>query len=316
MVEKQNLVEWLLEGDPAVKYQTKRDLLECLDRETTRMQTEIATHGWGKQLLDLRNPETKMWGNGMYSPKWISTHYTLLQLKEMGIAPTNPLYLESSRLLLEQEWPKKPWKNNWHPDLCVIAMVVSICCYCRIDSPKINECIDYILEKQFPDGGWNCSWDRGAEKSSIHTTLSVLEAFRDYKAAGYTYRLSQIQAAVPEGEEFLLRKRLFRSERTGEVIHKSLLMLSYPCRWKYDILRCLDYFQSVRRDYDPRMEEALEIIISKRKKDGFWPVQQKHSGLVHFDMEQTGGASRWNTLRVLRVLKHYKPEECQKAAGN
>ncbi len=316
MEEKRNLVEWLLEGDPSIQYQTKRDLLECLDREMTRMQTEIATHGWGKQLLDLRNPETRMWGNGVYSPKWVSTHYTLLQLKDMGIAPTNPIYNDSSKILLERLWPDKTWKKEWSPDLCVIAMVNSICCYAKLQSPKIKECIDYLLEKEFSDGGWNCSWDRGAERSSVHTTLTVLEAFRDYEGAGYTYRLEEIMEATPKGQEFLLRKGLFRSERTGEVIHKSMLMLSYPCRWKYDILRCLDYFRSVNKSYDNRMEEALQIIIKKQDRNGFWPVQQKYTGLVHFDMERTGGPSRWNTLRVLRVLKAYKPEECQKAVGN
>lgn len=316
MEEKRNLVEWLLEGDPAIRYQTKRDLLECLDRETTRMESEIALNGWGKRILDLRDPETKLWGNGMYSPKWISTHYSLLQLKDMGLAPTNPVFAESGGLLLDSEWQDKPWKKGWYPDVCVVAMTLSICCYAKLNLPKINECIDYILEKQFPDGGWNCSWDRGAEKSSVHTTLSVLEAFRDYRVYGYTYRLEEIKAAVPRGEEFLLRKHLFRSEHDGEIIDKKFLMLSYPCRWMYDILRCLDYFQSVRRSYDPRMEEALNIVIAKRRKDGFWPVQHKHAGRVHFDMEKTGEASRWNTLRVLRVLKLYKPEECQKAVGN
>jgi hypothetical protein len=280
------------------------------------MQAEISEKGWGKQLLDLRDGKTKLWGNGIYSPKWVSTHYTLLQLKEMGISPADPSYIESSKFLLESEWPGKFSVKYRKQDLCVSAMALSISCYCGVTSDKIYQIIDYMLDKQFPDGGWNCSWYIGAVHSSVHTTLSVLEAFRDYEAAGYTYRLKEVKEAVPRGQEFLLRKRLFRSEHTGEIIHNTMIMLSYPCRWKYDILRCLDYFQSVGKGHDPRMEEALQIILKKKRKDGFWPVQHKHAGLVHFDMEKTGEASRWNTLRVLRVLKAYKPEECQSAVGN
>lgn len=79
-------------------------------------------------------------------------------------------------------------------------------------------------------------------------------------------------------------------------------MLSYPSRWKYDILRALDYFRDAAVPYDPRMQDALDVLLSKRRKDGRWPVQAKHPGQTHFDMEQTGQPSRWNTLRALRVL--------------
>ncbi|MBW1751258.1 MAG: hypothetical protein JRJ37_11305 [Deltaproteobacteria bacterium] len=82
-------------------------------------------------------------------------------------------------------------------------------------------------------------------------------------------------------------------------------MLSYPSRWKYDILRGLDYFQEAGIGYDPRMQDALDALMNKRRKDNTWPVQAKHPGEIHFEMEKTGGPSRWNTLRALRVLKHF-----------
>ena len=89
------------------------------------------------------------------------------------------------------------------------------------------------------------------------------------------------------------------------MIDKKWLMLSYPSRWKYDILRALDYFQSAGYEYDPRMQDALDVLVHKRRKDHTWPVQAKHPGQTHFEMEVTGGPSRWNTLRALRVLKQY-----------
>ena len=89
---------------------------------------------------------------------------------------------------------------------------------------------------------------------------------------------------------------------------KKMLMLSYPGRWKYDILRCLDYFQSINAEYDSRLDPAIDIIIKKRRNNK-WPLQQKYSGLIHFDMEKPGHESRWNTLRALRVLKKYRLEE-------
>jgi hypothetical protein len=85
-----------------------------------------------------------------------------------------------------------------------------------------------------------------------------------------------------------------------------MLMLSYPSRWRYDILRALDYFHSCAIEYDQRMSDAIEVLLKKRRKNGLWPVQARHIGKTHFEMEKTGEPSRWNTLRALRVLKKYQ----------
>ena len=61
--------------------------------------------------------------------------------------------------------------------------------------------------------------------------------------------------------------------------------------------------------YDERMKDAFEVIQKKKRNDGTWPVQKKHVGKVHFEMEKTGGPSRWNTLRVLRVMQHFFPND-------
>lgn len=200
-----------------IRVQTCRDLLDTPIEILNVMQNRITNEGWGKKLLEKRDPQTEMWAMEFIPPKWTSTHYTLL------------------------------------------------------------------------------------------------EALRDYEINGYRYRLADIHERTPKAWEFILRKKLFRSVCTGEVIHPTLLMLSYPCRWQYDILRCMDYFASVQKDFDSRMKEALALIIQKKRKSNHWPVQHKHSGMVHFDMEKTGEDSRWNTLRVLRVLRFYKPETYQES---
>ena len=132
-----------------------------------------------------------------------------------------------------------------------------------------------------------------------------MEGIAEYLANGYIYRAAELEAVVSQAEEFMLRHRLFRSDRTGEIIHPRFLMLSYPSHWFYDILRALDYFRSVSAAYDPRMQDALDVLIQERHKDGTWPLQAKHPGQTHFDMEKPGQPSRWNTLRALRVLAHF-----------
>jgi hypothetical protein len=160
---------------------------------------------------------------------------------------------------------------------------------------------------QMGDGGFNCQSNQlaGAVHSSLHSTISVLEGIGEYLDGGYAYRAGEFISIAEQGREFLLQHRLFRSDHTGKVIQASFLMLSYPSRWFYDILRALDYFRSVGAPYEPRLQDALDLLVQKRRKDGCWPLQARHAGQVHFDMEKPGQPSRWNTLRALRVLKHF-----------
>jgi hypothetical protein len=133
-----------------------------------------------------------------------------------------------------------------------------------------------------------------------------MEGINEYNKNGYKYRLNELLKAEIESREFILKHKIYQSHRTGETIDKKFLMLSYPSRWRYDILRALDYFQYSNSPYDTRMEEALNILINKRRSDMLWPLQAKHPGKTHFEMENAGFPSRWNTLRALRVLKHFQ----------
>jgi len=171
----------------------------------------------------------------------------------------------------------------------------------------LRSIVDFIISQHMPDGGFNCESTRyNPVHSSLHTTLSILEGLQEYNANGYNYRRLELDRIATTAREFILQHRLYFSDRTGEIINKHFLMLSYPSRWFYDILRALEYFRAAGIVYDERMRSALDVLIKKRRSDGTWPVQAKHSGQVHFDMEKTGRPSRWNTLRALRVLNHFE----------
>lgn len=303
-----NAIDWLMKGDPSIRYQVSKDLLYEDENAHEKYRNDIHQTGWGKALIDLWNPETKRWGNGIYSPKWISTTYTMLDLKNFGINPNLEVYHEAAKLLIDEMWVKRSPEKVYPLDLCICGMLLNLCCYGKLDQFAIPGIVDTLLEYHMEDGAWNCAIGHHPHHSSLHTTMNVLEGFLEYEQNGYTYQLNEIKKAVNEAHEFILSHRLYKSDKTGEVIKKSFTMLSYPPRWKYDILRALDYFTKRGVTYDSRMDDALDLLVSKRRKDGTWPVQQKYSGLVHFDYEKTGGPSRINTVRALRVLAFYRPE--------
>ena len=113
-----------------------------------------------------------------------------------------------------------------------------------------------------------------------------------------------MREARRSGEGYLLERSLFRRKSTGEVADPAYLDFAFPYYWRYDILRALDYFRRSGAERDSRMAEAVEVVRSKRQPDGRWPLDHLHPGRVHFHLEEpVGAASRWNTLRALRVLQ-------------
>lgn len=301
-----DLLNWLLAGDVAIQYQVYRDLL---DEERPDLRARIAIEGWGAQFLGARQPAGH-WGRGFYQPKWISTHYTLLDLKHLGIAPDQAPIRESISHILAHHTSAdggvNPAKTIENSDICVNGMFLNYAAYFEMPAESLHAIVDFLIGAQMADGGFNClSNQQGAVHSSLHSTLSVLEGIAEYLAQGYTYRAAELGSIVRQAQEFILLHRLYRSDRTGAIINPRFLMLSYPSRWFYDILRALDYFRSVGAAYDPRMQDALAVLRQKRRKDGAWPLQAKHSGQTHFDMEIPGQPSRWNTLRALRVLRRF-----------
>lgn len=305
-MDKQQIINWLLEGDVAIQYQVHRDLLAS---EKPLLQDRIASEGWGAKFLGFRKKEGH-WGRGFYQPKWISTHYTILDLKNLGISPEHPDIIESVLIILrDHKGPDggvNPSGTIKQSDVCLNGMFLNYASYFKVEGGALRSIVDFILEQHMSDGGFNCRANRqGAVHSSLHSTISVLEGIQEYSTNGYVYRRTELEQIAAEAREFILQHHLYRSDRTGEIIDKRMLMVSYPSRWRYDVLRALDYFQCADVDYEPRMQPALDVLWKKRRKDNRWPVQARHPGQTHFEMEKTGGPSRWNTLRCLRVLKHF-----------
>lgn len=190
--------------------------------------------------------------------------------------------------------------------MCVNGMFLNYASYFRMPESQLQSLVNCLLAEVMPDGGFNCQTiGTGAHHSSLHSTISILEGFTEFQKADYAYRKQEIADAIKSGLEFILLHRMFRSDHTGRIIDKNFLKLSYPCRWRYDILRGFDYFQHAGIHWDNRMTEALNYLTQKQNKNGTWNLQAAHPGQVHLVMEKAGKPSRWNTLRMLRIKKHF-----------
>jgi hypothetical protein len=301
-----DVVAWLLGGDVAVQYRTWRDLL---GRDDAALRDRIAVEGDGAALLAADGGEGH-WGRGFYQPKWTSSHYTLLELKNLGVSRSAARARDVVRLILAQEKGSDggldPTRTVRTSDACVNGMALNYASYFEADQDQLASVVDFLLGQRVRDGGFNCRLNRGgARHSSVHTTVCVLEGITQYQRSGYHHRVDELVTARAEATEFLLRHHLYRSERTGDVISPELTRLHHPARWHFDVLRGLEALADAGTAYDPRMDDALDVLRSRRAPDGRWAANRPYPGQTHLAPPRTGQPHRWVTLGALRVLDAY-----------
>jgi hypothetical protein len=295
--DRRRVVEWLLDGDPAIRWQVMRDLTRSSANNWQAEQEKVATEGWGARLLSHQDGEGR-WTPRLYGKKWISTTYTMVLLRRMGLPRSEPRALRSCQLFLEEGQGTR--RNS---EMCIQSMVTALLYWFDVDDDDREPVLGYLLSRQLDDGGWNC--DVHSRHGSFHTTSAALEALRESGLAGSS-RESEIAEAEARGQEFFLKHGMFRSHRSGEIVDQRYLRSSFPPRWHYDILRGLDYFWSAGSLADDRLDDAVAVVVDKRHADGTWHLQQRWPGETWFEMETVGESSRWNTLRAMRVLEGWE----------
>ena len=296
-----SVIDWLMEGDPAIRWQTMRDLARQPARVVAGERGRVASEGWGARLLALQDADGQ-WGGGPYSPKWVSTTYTLLLLRHLGIDPADQQVQEAVGRVRDgvMMTKTKPF-FGYMGETCITGMALALSAYFG-GAESHQAQVDYLLEQQRADGGWNC--ETSSSRSSFHTTISVLEGLLEHEHENPGLATAD---ARDRGHDYLLDRRMFRSLSSGEVVNRRWMLFSFPPRWYYDVLRGLEYLRDAGLAPDERAEEAIALVESKPDRDGRWPLQNPHRGREHFQMEDgVGKPSRWNTLRALRVIHWFR----------
>jgi hypothetical protein len=299
------IITWLLDADPAIRWQVLRDLAGESEEVVARERSRVAVVGWGARLLDLQAADGH-WGGASFVPRaWVSTFDTLQLLKELGLDPAG----ERARSAIARVRDRCTWGPQWghspffegEVEPCINGRVLALGAYFAVPSERL---LARLLEEQLPDGGWNCRAPP-SQRSSFHSTICVLEGLLEYeRVVGSSPAVS---AARERAQEYLLERRLFRSRSTGAVIREEWQQFSFPPRWHYDVLRGLDYLRRAGVEREPRLAEALDMLAQRCDASGRWPLENPHPGKPHFELEGTAGEpSRWNTLRALRVLDWFE----------
>jgi hypothetical protein len=309
-------LKWLLDSDPAIRWQAMRDLTGEDSKTIAAERSRVASEGWGARLLALQSP-AGTWGSDKdverlrsVNPKLrqedarlLITLYTLAVLIDLGLDPAS----KQARKMIDRVDKRVVFRSlHNRPFLlgetepCINGRILAIGSYFK--EPN-DELAHRLIGEQLEDGGWNCEAPK-SRRSSFHTTICVLEGLLEYERAGR--KTATVTKARKRAQNYLLERRMLRSLRSGEVIDRRWLRFSFPVFWHYDVLRGLDYMRNARVQPEDRLRAAVETVIARRHQNGRWPLNLLHPEHVPIEMETDAGrASRWNTLRALRVLRWY-----------
>ena len=311
------VVGWLLRSDPAIRWQAMRDLLDAPEAEWRAERAKVETQGWGARLFDLQDKDGQ-WDGGAFVPAnfseqdwksegqpWTATCWSLAQLREFGLEPQCGCAQRTVKLVGENARWDHAGQPYWTGEVeeCINGRTVADGAYFGVD---VSPIVQRLLGERQTDGGWNCKRANGSRVSSFDTTISVLEGLLQYeRSVGATTETTDARRA---GEEYLLRRHLFRRLSTGETVDAQYLQFMHPNHWRYDVLRALDYFRAAsifdQTSPDPRLSEAIEHLRTKQQVGGRWLMDWAPRGRRWFEFDDgVKQPSRWITLRALRVLR-------------
>lgn len=308
------VIDWLLDSDPAIRWQVLRDLTEASEEEVAAERAKVATEGWGAQLLAQQRPDGS-WGGVAFNQGYDSTMHVLTLLQLFGLDPESP----QARLAIERVRDSVVWPG-WGPsgtdnpyfigevEPCINGQVAAAGAYFRQD---VSALIGRLLKEQLEDGGWNCEVENGSTRSSFNTTICVLDALLSYEEA-FGPR-NELALARKRGQRYLLDRHMFKRHSTGEPILTDRKRgdhwteFAFPTWWHYDILRGLDYLRAAVVTPDNRLADAIVLLHSKQQPDGRWLLDVRYPGTMPIDLDETPGQpSRWITLCALSVLRWYE----------
>ncbi len=310
-----DVTAWLLDSDPAIRWQVLRDLLDAPTEVVAAERARVADEGWGARLLAVQG-EDGQWDGGACFPAlrtgwraepgqpWTSTLPTLQLLLEMGVDPRDARVRGAvARVRAGCRWEHagQPFFDG-EVEPCINGRTVGIGAVFGVD---VDAIVARLVGERLADGGWNCEAENGSVRSSFATTINVLEGLLAHERA--TGGSQAATFARRGGQEYLLERGLMRRRSTGALVDPAWLSFSFPVRWHYDVLRALDYFRAAGDPPDARLSDAVELVRSKRQADGTWLLENTHPGRIPFALEAGDGRpSRWITLRALRVLRWFE----------
>ena len=236
MATPRPVLDWLLDSDPALRWQVERDLLGAPPEAWEATRARVATEGFGARLLAEQDADGQ-WAGGAYFPAgyfgsaeaeapgqpWVATTWVLKDLREWGVDAA-ALEGTAEKLAANSRWEYDDlpyWGGE--VDVCINSYTLASGAWLGAD---VSRLVDWFPAHRLADGGWNCEAEEGdSVRSSFHSTLNAVRGMLAYeRITGDT----SMREARHGGEEYLLSRRLMFRASTGEPVGDFVTRFVYP----------------------------------------------------------------------------------------
>jgi len=321
--------EWLLEkNNPSVRYFTLHDLLgkPWTDPEATEAKQDIMKTGVVPAILAKQKKEG-YWEEPerFYSAKYKGTVWQLMILAELGVDENNDNIRKACEFILVSSQDLESGGFAYSTSMkqgggrhsevvsCLTGnMVWSLIRLGYLDDPRVQHGITWITTYQrFDDGiqeslkGWpydrlktGCLGKHTCHMGAVKTLKALAEILEQKRSVA-------VKQTIEKGVEYLLLHHVFKSSHNLNRVPKpGWLKFGFPLMYQTDVLEILGILTQLGYK-DERMQEAIDVVISKQDNKGRWMLENTFNDRYHVDIEQKGKPSKWITLHALRVLKQW-----------
>lgn len=326
---KADPTDWLLEKDnPSVRFFALTEILDKpqSDSEVQQAKAAIMSGGLVPQILAKQNIDGS-WDKpeAHYTAKYRGTVWTLLILAELGADPQDSRVQKACKFILKNAQDSESGGfamstaaktgGGRHSEVipCLTAnMVFSLIRLGYLGDSRVQRGIDWITTYQrFNDAegeetpkGW--PYDRLEACFGRHSChMGAAKALKALAEIPPQKRDAKTQATIKTGAEYFLKHHIYKkSHNLNKVPKPGWLKFGFPLMYQDDALEILGILTKLGYR-DERMQEAVDLVLSKQNEQGRWKLENTFNGKFQVDIEQMGKESKWITLNALKALKRY-----------
>lgn len=323
------IIDWLLEeNNPSVRYFTLRDLLHRPERsaEVQKAKSEIMTKGIAQKIFSKQSADG-YWAEkrDFYRSKYKGTVWQLIILANLGAEGNDPRIKRACEYIFHYSQDKE--SGGFSYDYSVTAdrgshsgvvpcltgnMVWSLIRLGYLADARLRRAIDYIATYQRYDDGEHANlagwpYDRFKMCFGKHTChMGAGKALKALAEIPPAERSAGVGRSIEQGVEYFLKHHIYKkSHNLTKVARPGWLKFGFPLMYQDDVLEMLEILAKLYIK-DKRLESAIELVESKRNKEGKWILENTFNGRFFTNIEQKGKPSKWITLKALQVLNFYR----------
>jgi len=321
-------VDWLLEKDnPSVRYFTLTKILgkPPSNPEVQAAKEAIMVSGVVPKILAKQDTDS-YWEapDKFYTAKYKGTVWQLIILAELGADGQDERVKKACEFILENSQDRESGGFSvWHSTKagggrhsgvipCLTGNLVwSLIRLGFLGDPRVERGVDWIVEYQrFDDGEayppkiW--PYEKATScfgKHSCH--MGVAKALKALAEIPAEQRSEGVVDTLERGVAYMLKHHIYkRSHDLGRVSKPGWLRLGFPLMYQTDVLELLGILTSLGCK-DERLQEAVDLVLSKQDGEGKWRLESSFNGRFQTDIEAKGASSKWVTLNALKALKNF-----------